>query len=397
MKNISIIGKFLTLMAAFGIFVLASTYYSTSQMSAIQKGYVGVAKSTAAAALLLTSANRAFVAGREDVTQTLIETTTPGHLAATELLKADHTAFDEYMGRAASLDQKHKIDILDLKLRIDNIFTHDCQTAIAMGNAAQSTDETLAAQTEFLKSCSSSFPAAVKAMITERKVLQAQADRDLATLDDSTRLIITMTYIFILSGLIIVLLAGTWALRNWITTPLKNLVATMNRLSAGDYQAIIRGTERRDEVGLIARTLEFFKKSGLDKRRLEEDAEVQRQVIQTENKRAEIERINNAEMLKAVIDALAIGLAKLSSGELIYRLKNSFSTEYQKLHQDFNVAMETLQTTVQSIAMNIKAVHAGADEITRASDDLSRRTEQQAASLEQTAAALSQITGTVRK
>ncbi|HQT38051.1 MAG TPA: methyl-accepting chemotaxis protein [Acidocella sp.] len=397
MKNIPIIGKFLTLMAAFSVFVFASTYYSTSQMSAIQRGYVGVAKGTTTAALLLISANRALVAGRQDLTQLLIETTVPDHLAETTLLTADHTAFDEFMDRAAVLDRQHNPDILDLKQRVDNIFSRDCQTTIAMGNASLSVNDNLAAQAEFLAHCARSFPAVVKAMITERKMLQVQADADMASLNASTRLIIIMTYIFILCGLVIVLVLGTYTLRNWITAPLNALVVTMNRLSAGDFMAKVSGMERRDEVGLMARTLEFFKTSGLEKVRLEDEAAIQRQITQTESKRAEAERIDNAKKLKAVVDALAIGLNKLSSGELLYRLDNSFSAEYQQLQHDFNATMETLQTTVQSIAANIMGVHAGADEITRASDDLSRRTEQQAASLEQTAAALSEITNTVRE
>ena len=94
---------------------------------------------------------------------------------------------------------------------------------------------------------------------------------------------------------------------------------------------------------------------------------------------------------------MAAGLEKLSAGDLLFRLTETFSSEYEKLRGDFNAAMEKLQGTMQSIATNAQGVQGGAGEITQASDDLSRRTEQQAASLEETAAALDQITATVRR
>ena len=95
--------------------------------------------------------------------------------------------------------------------------------------------------------------------------------------------------------------------------------------------------------------------------------------------------------------AVASGLEKLSSGDLLFRLTTDFGGDYEKLRGDFNAAMERLQETMQAIATNTQGVRSGAEEITQASDDLSRRTEQQAASLEETAAALDQITATVRR
>ena len=96
-------------------------------------------------------------------------------------------------------------------------------------------------------------------------------------------------------------------------------------------------------------------------------------------------------------NSVATGLEKLSGGDLLFRLSEAFSSDYEKLRGDFNAAMETLQETMQAIATNTQGVRSGAGEITQASDDLSRRTEQQAASLEETAAALDQITATVRR
>ena len=94
---------------------------------------------------------------------------------------------------------------------------------------------------------------------------------------------------------------------------------------------------------------------------------------------------------------VATGLEKLATGELTFRVEETFPAEYEKLRHDFNGAMETLQQTMQVIGGATQGIRSGADEISRASGDLSQRTEQQAASLEETAAALDEITATVRK
>jgi methyl-accepting chemotaxis protein len=101
--------------------------------------------------------------------------------------------------------------------------------------------------------------------------------------------------------------------------------------------------------------------------------------------------------LQFVVESMDAALRSLAEGDLVFRLHTPFAEEYEKLRDDFNDAIDQLQTTMTSIGANSQAVHSTASEVSQASDDLSRRTEQQAASLEQTAAALDQITATVGK
>ena len=98
-----------------------------------------------------------------------------------------------------------------------------------------------------------------------------------------------------------------------------------------------------------------------------------------------------------VVTSLAAGLNRLAGGDLLCRIDERFSAEFDQLRQDFNATAETLQQALVAVTGNAAAISRGASEIGAAADDLSRRTEQQAASLEETAAALDQITATVRK
>ncbi|CAP55890.1 methyl-accepting chemotaxis protein [Gluconacetobacter diazotrophicus] len=98
-----------------------------------------------------------------------------------------------------------------------------------------------------------------------------------------------------------------------------------------------------------------------------------------------------------VVDRVGAGMAALATGDLTFRMSSDVPEEYRKLQEDFNGAIESLQTTMQAIDTNAQAVRTGSDEIRQASDDLARRTAQQAASLEQAAATLDGITTTVRR
>jgi len=118
-----------------------------------------------------------------------------------------------------------------------------------------------------------------------------------------------------------------------------------------------------------------------------------------ENRRKEEEAVRQAteHQQTLVVEALGAALAKLAAGDLASRLDEDVAPQFQKLKDDYNAAITTLQDAMRSVADSTDGLRTGTDEIAMASDDLSRRTEQQAASLEETAAALDELTATVKK
>jgi methyl-accepting chemotaxis protein len=182
-----------------------------------------------------------------------------------------------------------------------------------------------------------------------------------------------------------------------IAAPVARLTDVMRRLAAGDNTVVVPAADRTDEIGDMAAAVQTFKDAAIEKLRLEGMTAEQAKAAEDERRRAESAKAESAQQQAMVVDSIAGGLEKLSSGELTFRLTQAFATDYEKLRSDFNAAMDTLQETMTVIGGATLGIRSGADEITHASDDLSRRTEQQAASLEETAAALDQITATVRK
>jgi methyl-accepting chemotaxis protein len=396
-KNLPIVGKILTVLGVFGVFVIAVAFYTTNQMQGITSGFEKVAHTTTSGAESMSVANRDLSEARAAMEELLISTTDAENQAALAELKQATAGFDTQITNVAALVPDQASALQALQARTDTLLNTTCARSMALGNAANTDALDVAAQAEFLKNCAPSFPQLTADVTTERVALSSEAQQNREAIRANASNAVTLTFVLILVGLVAIMLGGFFAVRAWIVAPVKGLQGIMDRLSSGDLQAKVTGADRRDEIGGMARAVQVFKDAGIEKQRLEAEAEAQRVAAEQERQRTEAERAAAAKQQEFVVHSVATGLEKLSSGDLLFRLTAEFGGEYEKLRGDFNEAMGKLQETMQAIAANTQGVRSGAEEITQASDDLSRRTEQQAASLEETAAALDQITATVRR
>jgi methyl-accepting chemotaxis protein len=92
-----------------------------------------------------------------------------------------------------------------------------------------------------------------------------------------------------------------------------------------------------------------------------------------------------------VVATIAAGLARLAGKDLTARLGDELPAAYGQLRNDFNSALEAMETAMQSVKDSAESIASGADEITAASNDLAQRTERQAANLEESTAAMREL------
>jgi methyl-accepting chemotaxis protein len=196
--------------------------------------------------------------------------------------------------------------------------------------------------------------------------------------------------------LLVAIIAAILLTVSRIVWPIARMTEVMRRLARQDTAVVVSGIGRRDEIGAMAEAIQVFKDNAIARSTLEVEAANFQTKLDRKLKETEDASSAAARDQQTVMDGITVALAKLARGVLTVRFTPEVGTGYQSLKHDFNAAVETLQQTMQSIAVNASGVRSSAGEITKASDDLSRRTEQQAASLEETAAALDQITATVR-
>ncbi len=200
------------------------------------------------------------------------------------------------------------------------------------------------------------------------------------------------------SALVLVLVGAmlVWLHRRMVKA-ISVMSGYMGRLAADDFENSVPYASRRDEIGEMAKAVAVFRDAGLEKRRLEAEAEATRSAIESERANREAETAESQRSARFAVETIGQSLHKLAEGNLVNRIETRLSDGAEPLRADFNVAVEKLQQTLVGIHGAAAAIKVGLQEISTASDDLSRRSEQQAASLEETAAALDHITETVRK
>lgn len=194
---------------------------------------------------------------------------------------------------------------------------------------------------------------------------------------------------------IIVIIIGMFMFRRRAITPLGNIKNYMNILRSGDSKIDVPFTQRDDEIGEIAKSLEHFRQAAIDRDNIQAQSDNQRRQkavqdadLKEQHTKTEVER-------NQVIQKLTDGLISVSRGDLSYRINERFAAEFEELRAAFNQSIDTLSGTLAEVSNATYSVRSRVEVVSKSSDDLSKRTEQQAASLEQTATALGQVTSNV--
>jgi methyl-accepting chemotaxis protein len=193
-----------------------------------------------------------------------------------------------------------------------------------------------------------------------------------------------------------------------VTGPLRGIQGAMLKLAGGDFEVVLPGLHRKDEIGAVANAVERFKVLAVDKARNEADAAMARQQEEAEQHaqaaRAEAdaqakvaaERAKVSEEQAHAFRTLGAALGKLADGDFTIRLDDDIPDTYKQIKDDFNLAIGRLHETIQAVADSTREVGNAAGEISTATTDLSQRVEEQAASLEETSASMEEISATVK-
>jgi methyl-accepting chemotaxis protein len=226
-------------------------------------------------------------------------------------------------------------------------------------------------------------------------------DRDIAGADAELnwRAIVLVGAILagVVVGCVVSLIVG-----RGIARPVVGITDAIGRMARGDFDLMLPGLRRKDEIGGIAAAVEALKINVVEKARREAEEVTSRHDREAEvaARRLQVEadvQTAAAQERAAIVDALAEGLGMLAAGDLTFRLTYDFTEAYRQIGNDFNNAIGQLQETIEAIAVSIREVASTAAEIASSTTDLSQRTEEQAASLEETSASMLGISQTVKK
>ncbi|MBT9386431.1 HAMP domain-containing protein [Pseudooceanicola sp. CBS1P-1] len=163
-----------------------------------------------------------------------------------------------------------------------------------------------------------------------------------------------------------------------VSRPFVRIGQAIRRVAEGDLTSEIPMTERREDVGNLARNLENLRgklASAAEMTHLQE-AKAQQQ--------------------REVVEHLTSAISELSRGNLTAAIRTRFASEYEALREGFNGALRQLNETISQLLASAQEIDRSARDVENASNDLSQRAIEQAASLEETAAAITELSASVK-
>ncbi len=249
--------------------------------------------------------------------------------------------------------------------------------------------------------------------------------------------------------------AGTVQLRNWmlmigggllvaalviallfsrsITRPILRLSDVMKRLANGDLDVDIPGSQRHDEIGDMARTVEIFKENAVKVASLSESekqaarerdaarAEMMTQLgeafgdvvqaaaggdfshrVTAEFPDAELNQLG--QQVNKLVETVDRGLREtgdvlgaLARTDLTQRVSGQYEGAFDRLKRDTNAVADRFTEVIGQLRETSGALKMATSEILTGTTDLSERTTKQAATIEETSATMEQLAGTVQE
>jgi methyl-accepting chemotaxis protein len=153
-----------------------------------------------------------------------------------------------------------------------------------------------------------------------------------------------------------------------VARPIRQTATTVDRLAAGDLDVVVTGAERKDEIGLLARSLDVFKRNAVEARRLAAEQEAER-----------VTREARAGKLHGLVQGFekkigqTVGVLASGSTELEATARSMTSTAGRTSQQATIVASASEQASA-----GVQTAAAAAEELTTSIQEITRQVAQSA-------------------
>ena len=281
-KNLPIAGKFLTILSAYSVFVIAVALYSANRTTDTGSSFEELRNGPTRAIQDVETASSGIHGMLYHIAQLMIDNTAAEKQADLVGLAQFKTRFGQFIDHATAVAPADDVaEIEDLKSRTLQAVDGACANSIQLATSATTPAAIAAAQAAYLSQCAQEFPpdSDTRALIAR---MSSENNSIAASVEASAHSTVITTLVLTLIGLAAVMLGSHYTIRSWVVSPIQALQTVMNRLYGGDLHAKVIGAERRDEIGGMARAVQVFKDAGIEKQRLEAETAAQRQAVEAE-------------------------------------------------------------------------------------------------------------------
>jgi methyl-accepting chemotaxis protein len=216
----------------------------------------------------------------------------------------------------------------------------------------------------------SSAEAANKLRVSLRDIsetLQKDVDRESAAAADeynrTSHLLMIVAGVGIILGLTIGFLIGQFG----IATPIRQIVALLQKLAGGDYQVDVVGADRKDEVGDIAQAAMVFKDNGLAKIRLEAE---HRETAERTAAQRKADMVQLADQFERSVGAIVEQVASAATE------MQATASQLSSSAQETSAQSNSVSAAAELAAANVTSVAGSAEELGASVTEIGRQTEQ---------------------
>ncbi|NKD77657.1 HAMP domain-containing protein [Haematospirillum sp. H1815] len=198
--------------------------------------------------------------------------------------------------------------------------------------------------------------------------LQKKSDN----LGDSADAAIVGTIVLIIGGLIVVVLVAIVLVKTTISGPMNGLASVMETIADGNFDTEIQGLDRKDEIGVMARSVDIFRQNGIRIRQMEAEQANQKRRAEQEKKvamNALADRFESS--VQSIVETLSSAATELQASAESMTSLASMSASQGKVVAE---AATQASSNVQTVASASEELAASIQEIVRQVSDSSQIT-----------------------
>jgi methyl-accepting chemotaxis protein len=149
-----------------------------------------------------------------------------------------------------------------------------------------------------------------------------------------------------------------------IIRPLSGLTSGMKELAGGNFDVVLPGLDRKDEIGDMAQAVSDFKVKAADKAREEAEAKIRQDEVVARQRKEDMQKLANGfeEAVGAIVHTVSSASGEL---ETAARTMTSSAEQAQKLATTVAGASEEASANVQSVASATEELSSSIHEISR--------------------------------
>jgi methyl-accepting chemotaxis protein len=362
LNNFKIVFKISLIVALMGLVTIGTAVFASQRMRMMENANTDIVTRVDKSSTMAARAARRVETYISSAFQLLAETTEAGNAKLVVQAAGSRKDYESLMAHILK-DMPEKASVINPVIANFEKAFAACDPVIHYASTTTTADDNVKAATRLKAECVPLAEAAIRAQVAMVDGLLADAEKTADQLTVEANSAIRLLFITAIVGLLVGLAAAMWIGIKGLSRPIADLKGVMEAYARNDLKAAVPGSERRDEVGDMARTVEVFKTNAIEVERLKAGVE------ETEKRAAEQRK---ADMIKLaddfegavgeIIETVSSASTELeaSAGTL-----TSTAVRSQELTTMVAAASEEASTNVQSVASATEELSSSVNEISR--------------------------------